>query len=43
MEFIWVNPGSFLMGSPSNERSRQTDEGPQHEVTRLEAFSLTIA
>ena len=40
MELIWVNPGSFPMGSPSDERNRQSDEGPQHRVTLTRGFYL---
>ena len=28
----WIEPGSFLMGSPEAEAERFGDEGPQHEV-----------
>jgi formylglycine-generating enzyme required for sulfatase activity len=31
--FRWVPPGSFLMGSPKEERGRFESEGPQHRVT----------
>ena len=29
----WIQPGSFLTGSPGGEQGRGRDEGPQHEVT----------
>jgi formylglycine-generating enzyme required for sulfatase activity len=29
----WMASGSFRMGSPESEGGRDTDEGPQHEVT----------
>ncbi len=29
----WIPPGRFLMGSPTTEKGRYDDEGPQHEVT----------
>jgi len=32
-------PGSFLMGSPPDEKGHFADEGPQHEVT-LESFLM---
>jgi len=32
MEFVWVGPGCFQMGSPNAEASRDIDEGPVHEV-----------
>jgi len=40
MEFVWVPPGSFLMGSPSGERERGEDEEPQHEVRIGRGFWL---
>jgi formylglycine-generating enzyme required for sulfatase activity len=33
MEFAWIPPGKFMMGSPANEENRDNDEGPQHQVT----------
>ena len=36
----WIEPGSFLMGSPEDELERDTDEGPQHQVTLTEGFWL---
>jgi formylglycine-generating enzyme required for sulfatase activity len=43
MEFAWVPPGVFLMGSPEGEEGRERDgwpqdEGPQHEVTLTRGF-----
>ena len=29
----WIEPGTFLMGSPEDEPRRDNDEGPRHEVT----------
>ena len=46
MEFVWIRPGSFKMGSPSSERgcddeSRHCeDEGPVHEVKISQGFWL---
>ncbi|MDP3179004.1 MAG: formylglycine-generating enzyme family protein [Spirochaetaceae bacterium] len=37
--FVRVPAGSFAMGSPESEKSRGSDEGPQH-VVRLAAFSI---
>jgi formylglycine-generating enzyme required for sulfatase activity len=31
--FVWISPGTFTMGSPSNEVDRSTIEGPQMMVT----------
>jgi formylglycine-generating enzyme required for sulfatase activity len=39
LEMIWVEPGSFTMGSPTTETSRQTNE-TQHEVTLTKGFYL---
>ena len=47
MEFVWIEPGTFLMGSPESEPGRFTynaagdsDEGLQHEVTISQGFYL---
>ena len=40
MEFVWIEPGTFLMGSPDTEPDRASDEGPQHEVTISQGFYL---
>ena len=39
MEFVWIEPGTFMMGSPSVPRF-STREGPQHEVTISRGFYL---
>jgi formylglycine-generating enzyme required for sulfatase activity len=39
MVFIYVPPGSFLMGSPPDEAGRDLDES-QHEITLSEGFYL---
>jgi formylglycine-generating enzyme required for sulfatase activity len=36
--FVWVQPGTFTMGSPSNEVGRYSDEGPQMVVTLTRGF-----
>ena len=33
MRLALIPPGPFMMGSPSNEKDRGSNEGPQHEVT----------
>ena len=40
MEFVWIEPGTFTMGSPDSELERGLDEGPQHEVTISRGFYL---
>ncbi len=37
--FVWIEPGSFLMGSPEDEAGRRGDE-TQHEVTLTKGFWL---
>ncbi len=36
----WVEPGTFLMGSPETKLERWDDEGPQHQVTISQGFWL---
>ncbi|MGZ5581435.1 MAG: formylglycine-generating enzyme family protein [Methylobacter sp.] len=38
--FRWIEPGTFLMGSPDDELERDDDEGPRHEVTISRGFWL---
>ncbi|WP_427501027.1 formylglycine-generating enzyme family protein [Methylomonas sp. MED-D] len=38
--FRWIEPGTFLMGSPDGELERSSDEGPQHPVTISQGFWL---
>jgi formylglycine-generating enzyme required for sulfatase activity len=33
LEMVWIAPGSFTMGSPDSEPGRESDEGPQTQVT----------
>jgi eukaryotic-like serine/threonine-protein kinase len=33
LDMVLIKGGSFLMGSPENEKGREDDEGPQHTVT----------
>jgi formylglycine-generating enzyme required for sulfatase activity len=37
---VWVTGGTFTIGSPSNEVSRSSNEGPQHQVTISKGFYL---
>jgi formylglycine-generating enzyme required for sulfatase activity/uncharacterized protein YgiM (DUF1202 family) len=39
-EMIVIPPGSFQMGSPTSERGRSADEGPQHQVTISKPFAV---
>jgi formylglycine-generating enzyme required for sulfatase activity len=36
--WAWVNPGTFMMGSPDTEHDRSTWEGPQTQVTFTNGF-----
>ena len=41
LEMIWVEPGTFMMGSPESEEGRIANrESPQHEVTLSNGFYL---
>ncbi|MEN8217617.1 MAG: SUMF1/EgtB/PvdO family nonheme iron enzyme [Pseudomonadota bacterium] len=33
LEMVYIPAGTFRMGSPENEKSRSSDENPQHQVT----------
>jgi formylglycine-generating enzyme required for sulfatase activity len=37
---VWISPGTFLMGSPSDEQARSTNEGPQTLVTLTKGFYM---
>ena len=39
MEFVYISPGSFMMGSPSGEADRGDDE-KQHRVTLTKGYYL---
>src|SRR5437016_2339467 len=41
MKFTWIPAGTFLMGSPENEKGRQDDE-TQHQVTLTRGFWLAV-
>ena len=40
MEFVWIEPGTFWMGSPDSEKGRDSNEGPVHEVEISKGFWL---
>jgi uncharacterized protein (TIGR02996 family) len=42
MQFQLIPPGTFLMGSPKNEKGRDDREEPEHEVTITRPFYLGI-
>ncbi len=41
MRFVLIPGGTFLRGSPDSEEGRNSDEGPQHEVT-VSSFYMTV-
>src|SRR5262245_1575383 len=42
MKFVWIPPGSFVMGSPKEEKGRNTDE-TAHKVTLTKGFYLAAS
>jgi sulfatase modifying factor 1 len=38
--FRWIEPGEFMMGSPTDEPERQEREGPRHRVRLITGFWL---
>jgi formylglycine-generating enzyme required for sulfatase activity len=38
---VWIAPGTFTMGSPSNETHRDSREGPQTKVTISRGFLMS--
>ena len=40
MEFVWIEPGTFWMGSPDSEPGHSADEVPVHKVEISEGFWL---
>jgi formylglycine-generating enzyme required for sulfatase activity len=41
MKFVWISPGSFVMGSPKEEKERRPDE-TQHNVTLSNGFYMGV-
>jgi formylglycine-generating enzyme len=41
MKFVWIKPGSFMMGSPKEEKERQENEA-QHKVTLTKGFYMGV-
>lgn len=45
MKFVWIPPGNFMMGSPKEEKERQTVVGgdeTQHKVTLTKGFYMGV-
>ena len=40
MDFVWIAPGVFQMGSPDTEEGRVGNEGPVHEVEISKGFYM---
>jgi formylglycine-generating enzyme required for sulfatase activity len=40
MDLVYIEPGTFIMGSPTSDSNRQANEGPQHEVSISSGFYL---
>ena len=40
MEFVWIEPGTFTMGSPGWELGREDWDWPQHQVATSQGFYL---
>lgn len=41
MQFVWIPPGSFVMGSPANEQHREQGE-IQHKITLTKGFYMGV-
>ena len=41
MKFVWIAPGSFVMGSPKEEK-RRSDRETQHKVTLTKGFYMSV-
>jgi formylglycine-generating enzyme required for sulfatase activity len=40
LDLVWIAPGTFTMGSPATEANRNSEEGPQTQVTLTKGFWL---
>lgn len=40
MDFVWIEAGTFFMGSPLSESGRHSNEDPQHKVAISKGFYL---
>src|SRR5450755_3128958 len=41
MRFVWIPPGTFMMGSPKEEKQRDDNE-TQHKVTLTKGFYMGL-
>jgi formylglycine-generating enzyme required for sulfatase activity len=41
MKFVWIPPGSFMMGSPKEEQERKDNE-TEHKVTLTKGFYMSV-
>lgn len=41
MKLVYIPAGEFMMGSPSSEENRRSDEGPQHRVRISKGFYMS--
>jgi formylglycine-generating enzyme required for sulfatase activity len=41
MKFVWIAPGNFMMGSPKEEKQRNSNEN-QHKVTLTKGFYMGV-
>jgi uncharacterized caspase-like protein len=41
-EMVTTPPGGFLMGSPASEPGRETNEGPQQQITFAQKFAVGL-
>src|SRR5476651_2597563 len=41
MKFVWIPPGTFMMGSPKEEKERGASE-TQHNVTLTKGFYMGV-
>jgi formylglycine-generating enzyme required for sulfatase activity len=42
MKFVWIPPGTFMMGSPENEERRDSEDETQHKVTLTKGFYMGV-
>jgi formylglycine-generating enzyme required for sulfatase activity len=40
LEMVYIPAGTFMMGSPEDEKDRWSNEGPQHQVTLTQGFYM---